>query len=76
MENFSSSGWSSECNSSPNNEGYCLCPWFILEPEGKILLLKTPHTSDIGFRAIDLAPIAASIFKYLLAICIYFSDTA
>lgn len=51
---------------------YCLCPWILLEPEGKILLLKTPHASNRGFRAIDLAQIVASVFKYSLAICISF----
>ena len=29
---------------SLNNKGYCQFSWFIIELDGKILLLKTPHT--------------------------------
>lgn len=73
--NLSSRGWSRESKSPPNSKGYCWCPWLFLELNGKTLLLKTPCTSDIGLWTIDLKLIVSSIFKHLLAICIFPFDT-
>lgn len=39
---------------SHNNTGYCHCPCLYHRPEGKTLLLKAPHTSDIGLGGIEL----------------------